>query len=315
MRCTSPRTVGFQADGMTIAWSKKNYSKEYATFQLPCGKCLDCRLIYAREWAVRCTHEAEMHSENSFITLTYNDENLKSPKLDYRDWQNFMKKIRKLKNEPIGVFVTGEYGEKTKRPHWHACIFGWLPGDGRHKYTNDRGDKVFESDLLSKTWGKGIAEYGSVTMESAGYCARYAAKKLAHGQDDLHEFHPISKKSSKQAIGKRWLEKFWPDVFNYGKLFIKKKDGVEAIAIPRYYERWFKEAHPEAWAKYITEIKIPLLESMSKKTEEEEREFWSTVHSRLYRNARASTPLTPNQVRREIMQKTFNNQLQNYLKL
>ena len=66
----------------------------------------------------------------------------------------------------------------------------------------------------------GNTELGSVTFESAGYCARYSAKKLVHGKDDEHDFNPISKKSSKHAIGKTWLEKFWPDVFNHGHLVL-----------------------------------------------------------------------------------------------
>ena len=28
---------------------------------LPCGKCIGCKLEYSRQWAVRCTHEAQMH--------------------------------------------------------------------------------------------------------------------------------------------------------------------------------------------------------------------------------------------------------------
>ena len=196
MRCTSPRTVGFQADGKTLCWSKNNYSKEYATFQLPCGKCIECRLSYAREWAIRCIHEAQMHEENCFVTLTYSQENLKSPFLQYRDFQLFMKKLRfAYPNKKIGVFVTGEYGEKTKRPHWHAIIFNYRPSDAIKKYTTDRGDTVYSSESLSKIWDHGIAEFGSVTLESAGYCARYAAKKLVHGADEDHDFQPISKKS------------------------------------------------------------------------------------------------------------------------
>ncbi len=95
MRCLSPRTVGFLHDGVTISWSPKYYSKEYATFQLPCSKCIECRLEYARQWAVRCVHEAKMHPENSFITLTYSDEHLTSEKLQYIDFQLFAKRLRK----------------------------------------------------------------------------------------------------------------------------------------------------------------------------------------------------------------------------
>lgn len=311
MRCTSPRTVGFQADGKTISWSPKNTSKEFATFQLPCGKCIECRLDYARQWAVRCVHEAQMHEKNSFITLTYADQHLKSPKLIYSDFQKFMRRLRKTQNAPIGVFVTGEYGEKTKRPHWHAIIFNWSPNDQTYFRSNHRGDKIYSSKTLETLWPHGKCELGSVTMESAGYCARYAAKKLVHGQDQTHDFHPISKKSSKHAIGKKWLEKFWPDIFNHGYAILI--DGSKS-AVPRYYEKWLKKNQPEAWQGYVTERKIEnckRAEDAAKKVSEE----YTTMLRERNANGPRSNPLTPNQTRKKIKVKQFNEQLQKFLKL
>lgn len=42
--------------------------------KLPCGRCIGCRLERARQWAIRCMHEASQHDENSFVTLTLKDE-------------------------------------------------------------------------------------------------------------------------------------------------------------------------------------------------------------------------------------------------
>jgi hypothetical protein len=44
--------------------------------KIPCGRCIGCRLEYSRQWAMRCHHEASLHTFNSFITLTYDPENL-----------------------------------------------------------------------------------------------------------------------------------------------------------------------------------------------------------------------------------------------
>lgn len=274
MRCTSPRTVGFKSDGKTICWSQKEYSKAFATFQLPCSKCLACRLEYARSWAIRCVHEARMWEKNSFITLTYDDEHLVSPRLVYRDFQLFMKKLRKLQNEPIGFFVTGEYGEITKRPHWHAIVFNWYPSDANYFRSNERGDRIFKSVLLDRTWSAGHTEIGSVTFDSAGYCARYAAKKLVHGRDEEHDFQPISKKSSKHAIGKKWLEKFWPDVFLHGR--VELDNGMSA-PVPRYYEKWLKQNHPEEWVDYVTRKKEEIIDIGVARAEAEKLE-WQHVN-------------------------------------
>jgi len=252
MRCLHPRTVSFLADGKTISWNPNKFSKEFVPFQLPCSKCIECRLEYARQWAIRCVHEAKMHPHNCFVTLTYSDENLKSPKLNYKDFQDFMKRLRKTSNEKIGVFVTGEYGDQTKRPHWHAIIFNWQPKDLEKKYINANDNQVYSSKTLDKLWSHGITEAGSVTFESAGYCARYAAKKLVHGNDDEHDYQPISKKSSKNAIGKKFLEIYWQDIFNYGQVIL---DNGQSASIPRYYEKWLQKYQPNAWEKYITQTK------------------------------------------------------------
>lgn len=272
MRCLYPRTVGFKADGKTICWSKKQSSSEYAKFKLPCGKCIECRLEYARQWAVRCVHEAKMHENNTFITLTYSDENLKSPKLIYKDFQDFMKRLRthiwesnigEENGTKIGVFVTGEYGDITKRPHWHAIIFNYQFPDLIKLRKNDRGDQIFKSAILDKLWGKNNPntrpnEVGTVTFESAGYVARYAAKKLTHGMDSDHEYHPISKKSSKNAIGKAWLEKYWKDLLIDGQCIVfNSQDKEIKTPMPRYYEKWLLKHHPEEYIRYVTEKKSP----------------------------------------------------------
>lgn len=309
MKCTRPRTVGYKADGISLSWSPKGADLQYGTFQLPCGKCISCRLEYARQWAVRCVHEAQMHEENCFITLTYSDENLSSPKLQYSDFQLFMKKLRKLTNRKIGFFVTGEYGDKTKRPHWHAIIFNWSPSDGKYFRSNKRGDRIFQSRTLERLWGNGHVEIGSVTFESAGYCARYAAKKLGHGSDGDHDFEPISRKSNRNAIGKSWLERYWPDVFTHGIIVLR--DGTET-SVPRYYEKWFKENHPEQYLKYLVNVKLQLISKAEKKENKEKKEFEETVNHRLNRGA--TFPLTRRQVQEKLTEITF-NQLQEHLKL
>lgn len=298
MRCTSPRTVGFLADGKTLCWSPRKSSKQFAPIQLPCGKCLDCRLENARQTAIRCVHEASMYENNSFITLTYSDENLKSERLNYADFQCFLKNLRahrfdnlldkifpglsregqrqlwrglpKTRRDSlyseisIGVYTAGEYGERKKRPHWHSLIFNWRPDDLVPKYISDRGDQVYNSQLLTRLWPYGISELGQVTFESAGYCARYATKKLAHGPDGSHNFEPLSKRSTRSGIGKKWIEKYWPDVFNHGYLVLP---GGQKTSIPRYYEKWFKKHHPDKWEHYIINVKSKIMESARLKEE------------------------------------------------
>lgn len=273
MRCLSPRTVGFKSDGKTLAWSQKDHSKQFAKFQIACGKCIACRLESARQTAVRCIHEASLYEKNVFITLTYDDAHLGDGRLRYRDFQLFIKRLReRIRQEHVGdsdsrikVFVAGEYGDKRKRPHWHALIFNWKPSDGVHKYTNDRGDLVYSSASLTDLWGQGLAEFGSVTFESAGYVARYASKKLSHGKDGSHPYTPISRRSSRGGIGSGWIRKYWKDVFSHGKLFLRVKGDIVQCGIPRYYEKWLQKNLPEQWKHYVTEVKPKIMKEAEEK--------------------------------------------------
>ena len=48
----------------------------FRTLEVPCGKCIGCKRQRVRAWAVRCLHEAQMHKENCFVTLTFDDAHL-----------------------------------------------------------------------------------------------------------------------------------------------------------------------------------------------------------------------------------------------
>jgi len=240
-----------------------------------------------------------MHDKNVFVTFTYADENLIDPKLNYEDFQNFMKRLRdRLHQQPISYIVAGEYGSKTKRPHWHAILFGYEPDDKKNHYLTPAGHQVSTSESLSEIWGLGHAELGTVTLESASYCARYALKELEHG-DRAEEFEPIFKPSTRPAIGRRWLEKYADDVFNFGRLHLASGDIVE---IPRYYKKWCEEHRPDLWSRYVTKI-LPL--SISRATSQAEKEFNEILNRRreLADSGRIMVPFRDkNKVREELSQ-------------
>lgn len=41
--------------------------------EIPCGRCIGCRLEYSRQWANRCLLELGYHENSWFVTLTYDD--------------------------------------------------------------------------------------------------------------------------------------------------------------------------------------------------------------------------------------------------
>ena len=81
-------------------------------FQVPCGKCIGCRLEHSRSWAVRCVHEAYMYENNCFVTLTYDDEHLPLTgdglaTLQRNDLTLFLKRLRKRYSHKIRYFGRG----------------------------------------------------------------------------------------------------------------------------------------------------------------------------------------------------------------
>ena len=116
---------------------------------VPCGRCIGCRLERSRMWAVRCVHEAQLHSRNCFITLTFDDAHLdKSGSLVKRDFVLFMKRLRKRFGR-VRFFHCGEYGSQLSRPHHHACLFGF-DFDDRVFYKEKSGVRLYRSKALGE---------------------------------------------------------------------------------------------------------------------------------------------------------------------
>ena len=110
-------------------------SSAYGYVIVPCGKCLGCRLDYSRNWADRMMLELETSKKAIFVTLTYDEDSVPVQlddngvclgyTFDIRDWQKFMKLLRKRFRDRKLRFYTGfEYGPLHGRPHMHSIIFG-----------------------------------------------------------------------------------------------------------------------------------------------------------------------------------------------
>lgn len=210
-----------------------------------CGQCVECRLKYSREWAIRIVHEASVHENNAFVTLTYADNPVS---LRYDDFRLFMRRLRDNRGY-ARYYVAGEYGEENLRPHFHAMLFGVSFPDMVYKGRSPSGERLYQSEELSGLWPHGFSSIGEVTFESAAYVARYVMKKITGPMAEEHygertpEFCQMSRMP---GIGSRWLSKFGrSDVLATGKVL---KDGKE-INAPRFYGKKLKASYPFQWRK------------------------------------------------------------------
>jgi hypothetical protein len=145
---------------------------------VPCGRCMECRLQRKREWALRCEHEASLHEDNCWLTLTYDEDNLpERGSLRKQDLSSFLKRLRsRYGDRRFKFFGCGEYGGSFNRPHYHLLLFG-LDFPDKVWFSKRRGFNVFTSKVLDETWSKGLTEIGEVSFDGMAYLAKYVTKK------------------------------------------------------------------------------------------------------------------------------------------
>lgn len=224
--------------------------------EISCGQCVGCRLERSRQWATRCLHEASLYEDNCFITLTFSPEVLQTRdnpwSLDVRDFQLFMKRLRKRFGSRIRFYHCGEYGENNGRPHYHACLFNFdFPDKKLWKKVGEHN--LYVSKELETIWGQGFCSIGDVTFESAAYVARYIMKKIngdraeEHYQwvdDETGEIRPLKPEyttmSRNPGIGKEWFDKFSYDVYKDDFVVINGKK----CRPPKFYDTQLEKLDP-----------------------------------------------------------------------
>lgn len=73
MPCYYPLTARKTLQG-EIVFKKRNETGFVSNLQLPCGRCIGCRIETQRQWTLRCVHETKLHERNCALTLTYASE-------------------------------------------------------------------------------------------------------------------------------------------------------------------------------------------------------------------------------------------------
>jgi hypothetical protein len=207
---------------------------------------------------MRCLHEAQLHDDNCFITLTFSPEEIAKREnpysLDVRDFQLFMKRLRKhFKSKKIRFYHCGEYGEKYGRPHYHAILFG-IDFPDKVLHTVNNGNRLYVSETLQKLWPYGYSSIGDMTFESAAYVARYCMKKITG--DAAEEHYAIIDSETGEYLGQKkpeyatmsrrpgiaagWFDKYKGDVYPKDYLTLNGKK----MRPPKFYDRYLEKLDP-----------------------------------------------------------------------
>lgn len=221
--------------------------------QVPCGKCLNCRIAHSREWATRCVHESTLYEKNVFVGLSYNDEHLPANKSLVPDHLRlFIKNFRRsLYPRKIKYFGCGEYGDIRDRPHYHIIMFN-VGHDDFDSFVNTYGKKYYTTPY----WKKGFVDVGFVSYHSARYVADYVFKKYTgklgqHFYDKTGRVVPFQVCS--QGIGKQYCLNH-ADFFRKALLCEIGKDSI-VTDIPRYYKKLLDIPTEQLFARSIEKNK------------------------------------------------------------
>ena len=245
--------------------------------EVPCGKCLECRIQYARAWADRCVLEAKQSKFNYFVTLTYDDEHLPyKNSLNPDHLKRFMNLLRKHFKRKLGFdgkirfFASGEYGNAGSRimnPHYHLLLFNcpindlsitfYQEVDGklvRYDRPASKDNNIYFSKTIYDLWidedghHLGQISVGYFSYDTAAYVSQYVTKKCNPNNDKIYEdlgiYPEFLRMSNRPGIGAKYFEDH-PMLHDNGKLVIAGDGEAHLVAVPRYFDKLFVKKYGE----------------------------------------------------------------------
>lgn len=233
------------------------------TSQVPCGKCAECARNKIKSWYFRIEQEIKVSKNVHFVTLTYDEDNVPKNEngqktLVKKDCQLFLKRLRK-KEENVRYYLVGEYGTKTKRPHYHAIMFN-----------------IKNVENIQNEWRNGFTFNPPLDKNGAEihYVLKYLNKEKKGKIKGVEpEFSLMSK-----GIGKNYLT---PQMIKYHlqsveKSYVMGKNG-EKLPMPKYYKEKIYTEDSKITRAQVTKY---LAKRSEEKTNEGER--LEIISSKMY---------------------------------
>lgn len=263
--------------------------------EVGCGKCEICKVERSKQWTVKGYCESKMWKNATFLTFTYNNESIpddrklkrsdiqkfwkdlryhlyketkRAKKVDLTPEKNNMEEIytneledmfgknsRRKNKKPIRYINCGEYGPKTKRPHYHAVVWNFKPTDLKRHSKDRRGYWLFTSAKINAIWGKGFVIIGDAETDTVSYVARYCTKKFARTRDEEERMkrkkqHEFIGASSLGFIGYFYWIKFKDKIKQAMGIFMKNRGKTILARIPKAMEKAWKEENEDEYEEY-----------------------------------------------------------------
>ena len=280
--CTCPNYIAYKGtrfDGKEkfVFLGHHEYSKLKKDYQsipfieVPCGKCLECRVQRSRAWADRCVLEARNSPFNYFITLTYDPLFIGDNCLRIEDVQLFMKRLRKrFPKVKMKYLACGEYGSNDLRKHYHIAVFNlplfdlehnfykldsltvkikrgvpdWKSGKEVCHYPSNINDNLFSRTIFECWHKQGIITVSPFRYERAAYVAHYIVDKLdgnfKNKWKEVGLTEPFMTMS--QGIGKNAYD---DDLVMSDQILVERSGECLVSHSPRYFDKLFQKKYGE----------------------------------------------------------------------
>lgn len=277
----NPNYIKEQIDLYNYKAVKSNMN--HRIIQVPCNHCYACKLNKSAQKATEATLESYYYSDNYFITLTYDNENLPykqeiqikernsddiityfndsdlHPTLIPEHIKTFNNSLRKhferLGHTGIKVIYCGEYGEETERPHYHEILIN-CPINPKYFYDFhiDTNFKThWKTKEISDIWGKGMIDVAESEWSTVAYVARYCMKGITdlHTKEEYYNMamYPEFMRSSIN-LGKRYYEEHKNEIYKTDEIIMKTiKGNIGSNKPPKLFDKWFEKEKPEEFRK------------------------------------------------------------------
>lgn len=256
--------------------NKGSTSTDDHYIKVDCGRCYSCLSNKRNEWTLRMLQETK-HSESSlFLTLTYDEQNLKwidengrigtiwenngwNPKelnrtLFKPDLQRFNKRLRSrimddkrlddvwFKKNPKGDKWSPKYrymacGEYGSDSNRpHYHLIAWNIPDTWFEF-NDINQQYYSNEL-EDLWDMGFIHIGTATQQSIHYVAKYTLKDLFNDPSQINNvIQPFAIMSRNPGIGQNYVTR---DIKNYYSNTLNPYATIEGnykFPLPRFYKK------------------------------------------------------------------------------
>ncbi len=217
-------------------------------FEVSCRKCWQCRKRRVDDLIGRCIAESKFAKRTYAVTLTYGGSaGVNAATLVYKDVQIFLKNLRYKYD--VRYIVTGEYGTKKNRAHWHIILFF------KNKYPEVRKKKRLNWEY----WEHGFSYFQEPDWKGFQYALKYVLKdqdervKITHlamsKKPPLGDtyFRELAKQHVKEMILPKNVFYKFRDVRN-SRNKIKNfcmKGKTKDMFMRRIRWRWYKKYYPQ----------------------------------------------------------------------